>query len=470
MKRNLALMATLLLAGCASFGDSHTRSRLRDPATLQAARTLEGTARDHAWPAEGWWKGFGDPQLDALVDEALKGNGSLKLADARLRRAEALAREAGAALQPRVTANTGVTRDRFTANSFFPPPYGGAWNTQPQAAISFNYEFDFWGRHRAEVRAALGEARAAEVDASAARLVLAVAVTQAYLELEHAFTQRDVLQATLEQRDHLRELTAQRVAAGLDSRVELRQAETALPETREQIARLDEAIALDRNRIAALVGAGPDRGLSLTRPATHAFAAGLPDSLPADLLGRRADIVAQRERAEAAGAVIDVARAAFYPNISLSAYAGLQSIGLSQFLRAGSVIAGAGPAFSLPIFEGGRLRAGLAARQAEYDAAVEQYNGTLVDALHDVADQVASLRSLAVRRNEQRQALASAQDAYELALLRYREGLGNYLQVLSAESAVLSQRSLGADLEARERVLNVNLIRALGGGYQGASA
>jgi len=276
--------------------------------------------------------------------------------------------------------------------------------------------------------------------------------------------------ATLDQRVKLRDLTAQRVAAGLDSQLELKQVETSIPETREQMARLDEAIALTRNRIAALVGAGPDRGLALTRPHTHAVHAGLPSTLPADLLGRRPDIAAQRLRIEAAGADIDVAKASFYPNVSLAAYVGLQALGLSQFLSAGSAIAGAGPALSLPIFEGGRLRASLAGKQADYDVAVEQYNGAIVEALHQVADELASMRALEVRRNEQRQALASAQAAYDLALVRYREGLGNYLQVLSAETPLLAQRSLGADLDARERVLSVNLIRALGGGYEGAKS
>ena len=470
MKKILALSIGLALAGCASMGGSKTQSTLRDASTLEASRTLEANAAKAAWPAGDWWKAFNDPQLDALVEEGLRGSPSIALAEARVRKGEAYAREAGAALAPRIDGKASVTRDRFTGNSFYPPPYGGSWNTQPGATVNLAYDFDFWGRNRAAVRAALGDAKASEVEAAAARLVLGVSIAQAYVELEHLFMQRDVAQATLEQRAKLRDLTSQRVGAGLDSKVELRQAETALPESREQLARIDEGIALARNQVAALLGAGPDRGLAITRPATHPTAAGLPSILPADLLGRRPDLVAQRLRVEAASAGIDVARANFYPNISLAAYVGLQSIGLSQFLKAGSLVAGGGPALSLPIFEGGKLRAQLAGRQAEYDVAVEQYNAALVEALHQVADQIASLRALDTRRNEQRQALASAQDAYDLAVLRYREGLGNYLQVLSAESAVLGQRSLGADLEARQRVLSVNLIRALGGGYEGVNS
>ena len=463
-------LCILAAAGCASLGDSKTHALERDPASLEAARTLESRAAQAAWPAGDWWKSFGDPQLDALEQESLRTSPSLALAEARVRRAQALAQEAGAVLKPQVNGSASITRDRFGENYIFPPPFGGAWYTQPSARLDFGYEFDFWGRNRASVRAALGEAKAAEVDVGAARLVLSVAIAQAYLELESQYTQRDVAQATLDQRVKLRDLTAQRVSAGLDSQVELKQAETAIPQTREQIARHDEAIALGRHRIAALLGEGPDRGLDVQRPHTRPAHVGLPSTLPADLIGRRPDVAAQRLRIEAAGATIDVAKASFYPNVSLSAYVGLQSLGLSQFLSGGSAIAGVGPALSLPIFEGGRLRANLESKQADYDAAVEQYNGAIVEAVREVADSVASMRALDVRRGEQRQALASAQAAYDLALIRYREGLGNYLQVLSAETPLLAQRSLGAELDARERVLSVNLIRALGGGYEGVKS
>ena len=268
----------------------------------------------------------------------------------------------------------------------------------------------------------------------------------------------------------LHELTAQRYAAGLDSKVELKQAETALPQSRERIARLEEFIALDKNRLAALVGAGPDRGLDIHRPTAQFVAVGLPAKLPADLIGRRPDVVAQRLRVESAAANIDAAKAAFYPNISLSAFVGFQSIGLDKFIQSGSTIAGVGPALSLPVFEGGRLRANLSAKNADYDIAVDQYNETLVTALQEVADQLASIRALDVRRHESGLALASSQDAYDLAVLRYKEGLGNYLQVLIAETQVLVQKSLAADLDARGLELSVNLIRALGGGYQGAQS
>lgn len=465
-----ALAAALALAGCASFDGSKPEAQLRDANALAAARTLESNAAAAQWPVEGWWKAFKDPQLDALIEEATQGSPALAIAQARLRRADAVARAAGAALKPTINGNGSISEQLFSKNSIYPPPFAGAWDTQNQATIDFNYEFDFWGRNRAALRAALGEAKAAKVDADAARLTLSVAIAQAYVELTRNYAQLDVELATLDQREKLHDLTARRFEAGLDSRVELKQTETAIPQTRERIAHLEETIALTQHRIAALVGAGPDRGLEVKRPVAQPMATGLPAKLPADLIGRRPDVVAQRLRVEAASANIDAAKAAFYPNISLSAFVGLQSIGLSKFISSGSEIAGVGPALSLPIFEGGRLRANLSQKNADYDIAVEQYNETLVEALQDVADQLVSIRALGVRRHELKLALASSQDAYDLAVLRYREGLGNYLQVLSAETQVLLQKSLAADMEARELELSVNLVRALGGGYQGVQS
>ena len=471
-KRSFALAtltAVLALAGCASHDGVKPQAQANEPASVASQRTLSN-APHAAWPAAGWWKAYQDPQLDALIEQALEANPNLAVAQARVRKAQADAALAGAPLKPRIDGNASIVEQRFSETSIYPPPFAGSWDSMNQATIDFHYEFDFWGRNHAALRAALGDAQAAEVDAIAARLMLSVAVAQAYFELQRDYAQRDVAQATLDQRTKLHDLTAQRFEAGLDSRVELKQVETGIPAARELIARYDESIEIGRNKLSALVGAGPDRGLELARPQARPIATGIPSTLPADLLGRRPDIVAQKLRIEAAGARIDEAKAAFYPNVSLSAFVGLQSIGLDKFLRGGSTIAGVGPALSLPIFDGGRLRAGLAGRDADYDIAVEQYNAAIVEAVHEVADQLASLRALEARRTQQRLALASAQDAYELAVLRYREGLGNYLQVLVAETEVLTQRSLGADLDARGLTLSVNLVRALGGGYEGAKS
>ena len=463
-----ALAALLILAGCASTHGLKPQSDLTGADSLAASRALAGASvGSAAWPAQEWWTRFGDPQLDQLVEEALAGSPSLKVALARARQASAVANAANAARSPRVDSSLSATRERFPVNGLVPPPYAGGWATFDQLQATLSWDIDFWGKNRAAFEQALGLARSAAVDAQAARLALSVDMAHAYVQLMRAYLQLDVAQATVEQRERIRALTRDRNAAGIDSRLELKQAEAAVPAAREQVEQLNETIDLTRNQMAALLGQGPDRGLAIERPAAMASAdAALPSRVPSQLLGRRPDIVAQRWRVEAARRGIDVAQAQFYPDVNLTAFVGFQSLGTSGFLSLGSREVGVGPALSLPLFDAGQRRANLAAADAQYDVAVEQYNQTLSDALREVVDQLSSFRSLAQQRSQQQQALAASREAYDLATLRYREGVGNYLQVLSAEAPLLAQEALEVDLRARALDLSINLVRALGGGLE----
>ena len=462
-----AALAALLTAGCASFDGIAPRAKRADAASLAANRWLAGAATSPAaWPGTDWWQRFGDPQLDLLIAEALAGSPGMSSARARIDKAMALAAYSGAALSPQVGAGADLTRQRYSENGIYPPPLAGSWHTQTQLALSFGYEIDLWGRNRAAFDAALGQVKASEVDAYAVRLLLAASVARAYVQLGRAFEQLELAQATLAQREAILALVGQRVGAGIDSRVELKQVEVSIPAALERITQLQEEIALGRNLIAALLGQGPDRGLAITRPRAQAQAVGLPSTLPADWLGRRPDVVAQRWRVEAGLRDIDAAKGQFYPNINLAALVGVQSITFSKLLSTASAVPSFGPALRLPLFDGGRLRANLASKDADYDLAVEQYNQTLVDALREVVDQIASLRSVDAQRVQLASALAAAREAHALALERFRAGIVSYLQVLAAEAPVLEQQSLQANLRARELELSINLIRALGGGFE----
>lgn len=462
-----AFAASFLMTGCASSdGSGPAHSSLMDANRIESAQSLKNTAISPAsWPVPNWWERYCDPQLDQLVAEALKDSPSLRMAQARVHQATALTVVIDASRSPQVSAKLNDTRQRFSENSTVPKPLAGSWNSFNETSLNFSYEFDFWGKYQAAVNAAVDRQHASEVDAHAASLVLTSGVLQTYFRLAQAYEQLDLAELVLKLREDLLSLTRQRASAGIDSEVELKQAESAIPSARQQIATWHEAIAITRNQLAALLGKGPDRGLALGRPVLHHKEAfGLPSSLPADLIGRRPDVLAQRWRVEAAAQDIHVAKAQFYPNISLLGFVGFQSIGLSQFLTAGSQVTGVGPAISLPVFDGGRLRGNLGARRADFDAAVEQYNQTLVDALHDVVNQLTSIHWLVEQRDHQVLAVHTAQMAYELSMQRYRAGLGNYLQVLIPESQVHIQKRLLIDLNARALQLDANLIRALGGG------
>jgi len=467
-----ALAAGVLMAACASGDGLHPDAQPQDPSVLGAKDSLAALpATADGWPVGAWWRTYGDPQLDLLVGAALAGSPSLATARVRIEQAVALASAADAGRQPQLGGGASVDRQRYSEHGIFPPPIAGATLTTATLAASFSYEFDFWGRQRAALEAALSRARAAAIEAEAAKLTLAAAVARSYVELEHQYALLDAAEASLRQREQIRDLTALRSGAGLDTQVELHQSSSALFAARTDLAAARERIALLKNELAALVGQGPDRGLTIARPKLGPGpAAALPVSLPAVLLGRRPDIVAQRLRVEAAGGDIAVARARFYPNINLTALLGLQSVGLDRLLMGANRIFETGAALSLPIFDGGRLRANLAARDADYDLAVEQYNSTLVEALRDVADQVNSWHAIALQSTEQSQAQAEVEEAYRLALLRYRGGLSSYLAVLSIESQVLAQQRIAADLRARRLIASIGLTRALGGGFRDGPA
>jgi NodT family efflux transporter outer membrane factor (OMF) lipoprotein len=438
------------------------------PNNLEASATLEGTSVSPAsWPTVDWWRSFGDPQLDALVTEAIADSPTLKIAEARVRQAESFRQIEAAALLPRVDGSLSSTRERFSTNGTTPHPINGTWQTVNQGMLTVGYEIDFWGKNRAAVEAAVGRRNASEVDQYAARLVVASAVVQAYVTYQEINDQLALAQRQLEIDQKVLRLTQRRFAAELDSQVDIKQAQAAVPATQASIAALNEAVELSRNRLAALLGKGPDRGRQITTPKMQMpLSVSVPSNVPAELLGRRPDVIAQRWRVEAAMQDIKVAKAQFYPNVNLAAFAGLQSLGFDAFTLGTSRVLGISPAVNLPIFEGGRLRGNLAAKDASYDIAVEAYNETLIDGLHDIGDQLSSLRWLSERMTRQEEAVRTADDAAHLADRRYAAGIATYLQVLATTNAALTQRRLLIQLQARGLSLQANLSRALGGGYE----
>jgi NodT family efflux transporter outer membrane factor (OMF) lipoprotein len=456
----------LLLAGCAA-PDLGPLATLHSANELVSSDSLGQQALSAAaWPTESWWHRYGDPQLDTLMDEALKLNPSLKMAQARIRQAEAIAGRAEAAGAPQLGLADKNNRQLFSGHGTTPPPVAGQWKWVNEATLNGAYEFDFWGKNQSAIEAAVGITHAVEVDAYASRLVLVTNILRSYARLQQAYQQLDIAIATLAQRQRILDLTQQRVRARIDSAVDLKQAESLMPVAKVQIAQINEAIALGKAELGALTGQGPDRGLALARPAMREVRATLlPSAVPAELVGRRPDIVAQRWRVEAAGKEIRNAKAQFYPNISLTAFIGLQSLGFANFNDAASRITGVGPALSLPIFDGGRLKSNLAGRNADYDYAVEQYNATVIEAVRDVVSQLVSLRAIEEQRALQREAVLTADDAYQLASQRYRSGVGNYLQVLSAELQKLASERQQSDLDMRAIELDIGLARALGGGF-----
>jgi len=461
-------LAALGLASCATVPDLGSTPQPK-PSTAYAA-TQSFAAPAAAWPSDAWWNAYADPQLTGLIEAALQGSPTMAQAKARVVKAQAAAGEARAARLPTLEADGSYAEVKESLNQGFPAQFAQylprGYNSSGYLALKFGYEFDFWGKNRAAVAAAASEVRAAQADGAEARLVLSTGIALAYADLGRLFAERDVAERSVQIKEETAGLVLRRVDNGLDTRAELKEAEAGAPAARAQMAAVDEEIAQTRNRIAALMGAGPDRGIGIERPAVLRIKTfGLPEELQAELLGRRPDVVAARWRAEAAAKRIRVARAQFYPNINLAAYIGQQALFANLLFKNSSQIGSVGPAVSLPIFEGGRLRDQYRGARSDYDDAVASYDATLVQALQELADAAASERALGVRLQESRAALTADEEAYKLIRLRYEGGLANYQSVLLAEDAVLQARVIVADLDARAFTLDVQLVQALGGGY-----
>ena len=464
------LGAALLLAGCAQLPDLGATPQPKSVEAFQSTTSLKAPSAQ--WPAEQWWTAYGDAQLNALIAEALADAPDLAAAAARLQRAEAVAQITGASSKPQVSAHASVTGDKLSTNHLIPSsPATEGLNDYGRATLDMRWELDFWGKNRAALAAATSEMEASRAELAQARLWLAAGVAAHYAELSRLHANRETAARALEIRQKTASLFTQRFDNGLETRGGLRNADARRAVAEGELLALDEQNALQRNRLAALLGAGPDRALSIAAPTLKLDRAfGLPAEISADLLGRRPDVVAARLRTEAQARRIDQKKAEFYPNVNLSALVGVQSLGLDMLAKGGSGIASFGPAISLPIFSGGRLQGELRGAHASYAEAVAQYNATVARALQDVADNAISQKALGQRLGKAQEAVDAASEAHRVARNRYEGGLATYLEVLTAEDSLLGALSAQTNLRSASFTLDIGLQRALGGGYHMAQA
>ncbi|MGH8184444.1 MAG: efflux transporter outer membrane subunit [Rhodanobacteraceae bacterium] len=464
----LSFLLVLALSGCASTGGLHPTATPLQPDSLNAQRSLAGVKQDaSAWPRPDWWKSIGDTQLDQLVDEALADNPDMTLVAARVRAALAEAGAADAARKP--TLNGGASIAGARVPPLLPPLASGHFGVIRYGYLSFKWDIDLWGGKRAAWEAAVGNARATEVDAQAARLKLSADVVQAYFDLAGAYAQQDLAREELQRAEDFLKLTNKRVANGIDSKFSLARIQGETASDRAHLEAAENTVHTSGLVLATLLGKGPDRALAIQRPELPVIPAlAIPSDLPADLLGRRPDVVAARWRVEAASKDIKVAKTKFLPNLSISSLAGLIAPSAMDLFSLTNRFYTASPAVSLPIFEGGALRANLAGKDAARDVAVAQYNQTLVHAINQVAGQVDDLRSLDAQVQDAESARASAEDAYKLAMQRYRAGVGNFLEALSVRQEMIAAEQQLASLRLRRSNAWASLNEALGGGFRPA--
>jgi NodT family efflux transporter outer membrane factor (OMF) lipoprotein len=458
----LVMAATFaaLLAGCVLPPKDSPRAQAVD------ARQLGLTAAAVAPANDGWWKALDDAQLDALIDQAFATNPSLAQASAQLRAALAQIDAAHAGLLPKSSFSGSALRQRAPDNYIIPPPLAGSDFWMAQIGASLSWDLDFWGRQADGLSQARALARAADFERDDARLMLAAALVQAYVGLYRADALVDIASQAQIQRQHILELTRRRVAAGLDTRLELREAESALPQARVEQAQAQAQADLAVHALAMIAGRGADAYATITRPQLNPDAVlPLPAQLPINLLARRPDVLAARLRIEASDAQRRAARAAFYPDVSLHALAGIAAFGLNDLFEAGARGYGAGPVISLPLFDAGKLRAEYQGREAALDDAVAVYNDTVLRAVRRCADELTRIDALGRERIDQESTLLASEDGYRIAEERYRAGLAGYLSVLSAETQVLNARRDRVQIIADLAVARVSLLLELGGSF-----
>jgi len=463
MKQPLALLTALLLTACVA----------TPPTTPQVAQVKEADlgltgAEAPRFPNE-WWKAFNDPQIDRLAALTITGNPTLAGALARMRAAQAELAVNQAEDLPQVTLDGSEQRTLFSKDYIIPPPYGGSYRWFGSLTTNLSWNLDFWGKQAALIAKARNSADAAALDAQAARLALSGAIAQAYINLLLDYQYGDIADATVAEREGILRISQGRFDAGLENGSAVEQAKSLLAIARADQERYSAAREMDVHAIAALTGQGAGAYTTITRPKPNLeVALPLPDKLPADLLARRPDILAARARVEAAVQGREAAHADFYPDINLAALVGFQAIGLSNLLSANSFTMGIGPAIHLPIFDAGKLKAQYARSTADLDLSVADYNGTVLNAIKQTADAMTQVRSLAVQRARQQEAVTSAQRAFEIAEERYRSGLATQIPMLTAEATLLQARSSLAGVAAQGAQQRITLLLTVGGGFEPA--
>jgi NodT family efflux transporter outer membrane factor (OMF) lipoprotein len=425
-----------------------------------------------SWPSETWWEVFQDEQLNELVLTALANSPTLKEAQSKVARAKEMSLEVRAGLFPYVDFETDLNWQHLSKYGFFRGLIpNGAEIIPPNVyditlGFDFKYEFDFWGKNRRKFRAALNAMQAEQAESSQSKLMIATSITEAYFHLQTHLTALDYLEKIREDRQALLNLAIARYEEGIDPKMDPLQTIQKILEIEQQLAQIRGEIAQDRHLIAMLAGEGPDSDLGMERASsTFGSVVPLPGQLSTDLLARRPDLMAQIWRLEAAAEEIGIAKTAFYPSLDLSAFAGLETITLSKLFNISSFSGIFHPALHLPIFTAGKLTAQLKTKEAEFDTEIHTYQGILLRAAKEVADQMALITAATDELAFQTKKRMAAEETDRLITSRYEIGVTDALNMLRSHEEVAQLQLKEAELTYKRLTAILMLIKALGGGY-----
>lgn len=466
-----AMALALALPGCAHVPAERSAPLAQRDVSATAVAADIRLARD-GWPEARWWSVYGDAQLDGLIAAALAASPDLDAAAAQIASAHSSLDRTRAAAGLEAGVYGGMNRQRYSGTGLFPAPIGGSYFTEETVRVEARYNFDWWGRNKAQVTAAAGEVNAHQADYAQAERALSAAIAQSYFRLQGGWARRANLAQLIAAQQAMLDDAAKRIARGLGVADEARQASGELAQFRKQLAQLDGDNLREREALRALLGgAGTAQLLASLQP--RALPAGphaLPSRLGMELLARRPDLQAARWRVEASLSRIDAAKAAFYPDINISAAAGLNSISLEHLLEAPSRTLFLGPTITLPLFDSKRLAAQLEGTRSERNALVAEYNRAVVGAVRDVAQDAAAVQALEAETTEQAAASATAQALLQSAQAKLQGGLASQHAVLAAQLNALRQQDAALQLQQIQLQAEVALIHSLGGGYRADTA
>ena len=456
------------LSGCA-VGPRYAKPAAPAPPAYKELPPNWKTAQPADQTAKGkWWQVFHDAQLDALEDQVRVSNQTLKAAEAQFEQARALVRINRSAQYPNVTAGVNATRSRLSKSR----PNGrlspATTYTDLQLPVDASYEVDLWGRVRKTVEAARANAQASAADLENVSLSLHAELASDYFQLRALDAEEQLLNSTVDAYEKALELARNRYSGGIVSQVDVAQAETQLETTRAQAVDLGVQRAQFEHAIAVLTGQ-PAPSFALPAALLASTPPVIPVGLPSDLLERRPDVAATERRVAAANAQIGIARAAYFPAITLSAAGGFEGTSITNWFNGPSGFITAGASAIGTLFDGGRRRAVTDEVRASYAQSVANYQQTVLEAFQEVEDSLAGLRLLEEEAKTQDAAVASAQHSLQLSTNRYKGGVATYLEVITAQSIALTDQRLAVEIAGRRMTASVSLIKALGGGWSVAN-
>ncbi|QVL56793.1 MAG: efflux transporter outer membrane subunit [Simkaniaceae bacterium] len=420
------------------------------------------------WPSYNWWTLFEDDQLSEMMELALEGNPDLMAAVARVRSSDQAAKKARAPLLPKLNTAFDDNYQHLSKDELvrYPPSTVPAVIKEIHLSLNFEYEIDLFGKNRNQYRAAIGLARAQAAEMSQSLLIITTSLAEAYINYGANFMDLQISRDLVAARKFYLELTELRRNYGIDDELAIDRARTLLLEGEKVVLEYEKKMTIAESQLKILMGMSPDDPREFSPP-TLSFDRPfpLPENIPLNLLARRPDLMAQIWKVEAAAHMIKAAKAAFFPNINLKAFAGLQSLHWNNLFSIESFAGAINPAINLPLFTGGKLTAQLNEEYANYDADVYDYNTLVLKAAKEVSDQIKVLNATTEQAKLESEAFMQILHSSELTLARYENGIDDYLTVLNQQIAVMNEAMNEVEIQNKRYLSILMLIKALGGGY-----